>query len=233
MDEFILHDSQMRPDSVELPFKWRAAQSGPKAGELSFANGCLAVFDQERWVHFDFAKTLSGLRPAPGGIVNDPLARALGLVKKKYSRVVDASCGSGKDALQVWSYGVTVLAYERHPLVYMLLWDALRRHPLPNFELRFGDAAAAKLRSTDVIMFDPMFEQAEKKKTLARKEMQLFKTLVGGDEDQDAVLKCLLASGAGQVVIKRPLRIKSELPANHSLTGKTIRYDVYLSQKVN
>lgn len=229
MHEFILHASESLPSELILPFSWRKAQSEPNSGDLGFYNNSLCVFDQERWVSFDLGKTLASLRPSPGGISKDPLARALGLIKKTCSRVIDASCGTGKDSLQVWQTGIPVLAFERHPLVYALLWDALRRHPLPNFELRFGDASLEKFLPGDAIMFDPMFEQVEKKKSLARKEMQLFKNFVGLDHDQEEAFRRLIQSGAGRVVVKRPLRIKSEVIPNHSFEGKTIRFDVYLA----
>lgn len=143
--------------------------------------------------------------------------------------MIDASCGSGKDAIQVWRWGFEVVAFERHPIVYALLWDALRRHPLPKFTLHFGSAGEHKFNSSDHIMYDPMFLETTKKKSLSRKEIALFKTIVGSDQDQLEVLDKLLHSGASRVVIKRPLKLVSEPKPNHSFAGKTTRLDVYLA----
>lgn len=231
MKELVVHFSETIPSSVKLPFLWRTPHGGndPAVGELGFVDGALAAFDGEQWQHFDFQKLLQSIRPSPKGFAAEPLARALGLIKQPPKTVIDASCGSGKDALQVWQWGYPVVAYERNPSVYALLWDALRRHPLPKFELRHGDASLEKFTSDEYVMFDPMFEQTDKKKSLPRKEMQLFKNLVGPDTDQSEVADRLFQSGAGRVVIKKPGRLKATPTPNHSLTGKTIRFDVYLS----
>lgn len=200
-------------------------------GELSFDQGRLSAFDGERWQHFDMQLILQSIRPSPKGFASEPLARALGLLKKPApKKIIDASCGTGKDALQVWQWGHEVLAFERNPIVYVLLWDALRRHPLPKFELRFGDVASEKFTSDEHLMFDPMFTQTDKKKSLPRKEMQLFKNIVGNDLDQEEVIKKLLLSGAGRIVIKRPVRLNANPSPNHSFTGKTTRFDVYLGE---
>lgn len=234
MSELIIHFSESIPADVKLPFLWRAPQCETEAevGALGFVAGALSAFDGEGWQHFDFQKVLTSLRPSPKGFAAEPLARALGLIKQPPNKVIDASCGSGKDALQVWQWGYEVVAYERNPLVHALLWDALRRHPLPKFELRYGDGSNDKFGHDEYVMFDPMFEQADKKKSLPRKEMQLFKALVGPDTDQALVIERLFQSGAGRVVIKKPVRLKATPTPNHSLTGKTIRFDVYLNSKL-
>ncbi len=228
MNEFILHNGQALPTDLKLPFRWQASSAGPKLGDLGFYEDCLQAFDGERWQYLDLAQTVHHHRPSPKGFASEPLVKALGLVKSKPARVIDASCGTAKDALQIWSFGVKVVAYERHPMVYALLWDGLRRAKIPNFELVFGDASEHKFNPDDVVIFDPMFEQTDKKKSLPRKEMQLFKNAVGRDDDQAQVLTKLLASGCCRVVVKRPLKLESLPRPNHSIAGKSIKYDVYL-----
>ena len=228
MNEFILHNGQALPNDLNLPFKWQDSSSEPKLGDLGFYEGCLQAFDGERWQSLDLAQTVHHHRPSPKGFANEPLVKALGLIKSKPARVIDASCGTAKDALQIWSFGVKVVAFERHPMVYALLWDGLRRAKIPNFELIFGDACEQKFNADDIVFFDPMFEQTDKKKSLPRKEMQLFKSAVGQDSDQAQVLEKLLVSGCARVVVKRPLKLESVPKPNHSIIGKTIKYDVYL-----
>lgn len=230
MNEFVLHSSSSLSELPDLPFSHVVQDCPQSAGMFRFLDNKLAAYDGQRWVHLDFSQTLQSLRASPGGISSEPLARALGLIKSKPTRVIDASCGSGKDALHVWSWGQSVCAYERNPMVYLLLWDALRRHEIPGLTLNFGSASEVLASENDVIMFDPMFAHTDKKKSLARKEMQLFKNLVGPDLDQEQTLAALLGTGASRVVIKRPSKLKPNPAPNHSFEGKTIRFDVYLAK---
>jgi len=228
MSDLRLHNSKSLPTELIFPFSWVESSEEPKTGELGFFEGALKAFDGERWIAFDLADTLKGIRPSPKGFASEPLVKALGMIKHKPARVIDATCGTGKDSLQIWGYGNKILAFERHPMVYALLWDALRRVAIPNFELRNADASCELFNSDDVVYFDPMFEHVEKKKSLARKEMQLFKNAVGADTDQSEVLERLLKSGCGRVVVKRPIKLESHPKPNHSIEGKTVKYDVYL-----
>ncbi|MBH48101.1 MAG: hypothetical protein CME71_08015 [Halobacteriovorax sp.] len=230
MNEFVLHSSSSLDELPQFPFPHRVVETPESAGLFKFSENKLQVFDGERWQHLDLALTLKSLRASPGGFASEPLARALGLIKAKPSSVIDASCGSCKDALQVWSWGQKVQAYERNPMVYLLLWDAIRRHEIPGLELHFGSATNLIAQNDQVIMYDPMFAHTDKKKSLARKEMQMFKDLVGPDTDQAQTLEALLSSGASRVVIKRPSKLKPLPKPNHSFEGKTIRFDVYLAK---
>ncbi len=230
MNEFVLHHSSSLDELPQFPFPHTVAEAPDTPGLFKFSENKLRVFDGERWQHLDLALTLKSLKSSPGGLPSEPLARALGLLKTKPSSVIDASCGSCKDALQVWSWGQKVHAYERNPTVYLLLWHALRRHEIPGLELRFGSATNLSAKDDQVIMYDPMFAHTDKKKSLARKEMQMFKDLVGPDTDQAETLEALLTSGASRVVIKRPSKLKASPTPNHSFEGKTIRFDVYLAK---
>ena len=117
-----LHLLHQLPLGLELPLPFSIAQSSePKLSDLAYLDGAIHVFDGEDWQKFDFAKTLKELTPSPKGFSAEPMARALDLIKQPSTRVIDASCGSGKDALQVWQWGREVVAYERHPQVFMLL----------------------------------------------------------------------------------------------------------------
>jgi len=60
--------------------------------------------------------------------------------------------------------------------------------------------------------------------------MQVFKDLVGADDDAELVLQKLLQSGAKRVVVKRADKapvLAGQL--HHQIKSKTLRFDVYLS----
>jgi 16S rRNA (guanine1516-N2)-methyltransferase len=82
--------------------------------------------------------------------------------------------------------------------------------------------------SVDVIYLDPMFPHRDKS-ALVKKEMQVFRQVVGDDDDSDALLEAALAIARYRVVVKRPRKAE---PLNGPLVttrveGKSSRYDVY------
>jgi 16S rRNA (guanine1516-N2)-methyltransferase len=69
---------------------------------------------------------------------------------------------------------------------------------------------------------------------MVKKEMRVFHTLVGTDNDADGLLAAALSCARYRVVVKRP-RIAPALvgPApSHVLEGKSNRYDVYALEKL-
>ena len=162
----------------------------------------------------------------------EPLARALAIKGAGEKRVIwDTTCGTGKDSLLIHIFGAKLMAFERNPAIYLLLEDALRRFPL-DFKLTFGDAS--KLDPDhglndrpEVIYYDPMYP-SKKKSALARKEMRIFKDLVGEDLDSGEFLDWAMKTATERVVVKRPLEalpVKENPTASYS--GKSTRYDMY------
>ncbi|MCT1282181.1 class I SAM-dependent methyltransferase, partial [Pseudomonas aeruginosa] len=79
-----------------------------------------------------------------------------------------------------------------------------------------------------VIYLDPMFPHRDKS-ALVKKEMRLFRPLVGDDLDAPALLQAALALASHRVVVKRPRKapiIEGPKPG-YSLEGKSSRYDIY------
>jgi len=64
--------------------------------------------------------------------------------------------------------------------------------------------------------------------------MQALHSIVGADEDADALLEKALSKAKYRVVVKRPAH--SEFLANtkpsYSLEGKSTRYDIFALQKI-
>ncbi|MBC7427024.1 MAG: class I SAM-dependent methyltransferase [Bacteriovorax sp.] len=158
----------------------------------------------------------------------EPLAKALaikGVVEKRL--IWDTTCGTGKDSLLIYFFGAKLTAFERNPAIFLLLKDALRRYP-KDIELMFGDASKLDIKEhPEVIYYDPMYP-SKKKSALARKEMRIFKELVGEDLDSSEFLEWAMKTATERVVVKRPLEaepIKEKPTASY--IGKSTRYDMY------
>lgn len=158
--------------------------------------------------------------------------KALGPKTKK---VLDLTCGLAIDSVFLARNGYKVDSVERHPLVFFLLSKAQEKSTDPLIKsmlLHFAEAKdfivknQGKLKDFDAIYFDPMYPE-KGKAALSRQEMQLFKSLVGKDEDASEILAMIKNQGP-RVVIKRPLQgVALDEAIVHQFTGKTVRYDIY------
>jgi len=82
-----------------------------------------------------------------------------------------------------------------------------------------------------VVYLDPMFPHAGKSAQV-KKEMALFRQLVGSDTDADNLLGPALALASHRVVVKRP-RIAPDLAEQkptYRLEGKANRFDIYVNK---
>jgi 16S rRNA (guanine1516-N2)-methyltransferase len=185
------------------------------------------------WV--DFSRF--DLRPyGPGLSRRQPLARAFG---KKVRTIVDATAGLAQDALRLALMGFQVTAIERSPVVVALARDGLHRFESERgitlgsrLALRAGDARALlpALARPDAIFLDPMFPARRKRSAAVRKEMRVLRDLVGEDPDAVELLGIARAVARERVVVKRADDAPPLAPSpNHSITGKLVRYDVYLA----
>jgi 16S rRNA (guanine1516-N2)-methyltransferase len=163
----------------------------------------------------------------------DILAKAVGIKGTYRPTVVDATAGLGRDAFMLALYGCQVTMIERSKVIAQLLQDGLVRaqalEASSRLKLIFGDAIKRlpELEKPDAIYLDPMYP--ESKKTAAkRKEMTIFRELVGEDLDMPELLELALHTAQKRVVLKRPLKAKTLLKPNTVYKGSTIRFDVYL-----
>lgn len=171
---------------------------------------------------------------------NDLLLKALGS-KKGTRSVCDATCGLGYDAFFLTVAGkLDVTSCERNPVVAELVMNALLRvrdagvfEELPLF-LFLGDAIPflrSHPREFDAVYLDPMYPRDEDKSAKQKKEMQLFRELVGKDLDAGELFEAAWASAVKRVVVKRPddaaaLAVGRE--PDIVFPGTTVRFDVYL-----
>ncbi len=172
------------------------------------------------------------------------LLRAAGCKPNQPLTVIDGTGGLGRDSFILAAAGCRVQIYERQPIVAALLADGLQRaalHPATaaisrRISLTMADTVQA-LREIkgntppiDVIYLDPMFP-ARRKSALVKKELQILQILVNEAPEADQLLPTALKATCGRVVVKRPSRAPylNELPPSHSLSGKTVRFDVYIT----
>lgn len=156
---------------------------------------------------------------------------------KKGLRIIDATAGWGRDAAILASFGADVLMLERHPLMAVLLDDALARS-------RVQDGAAAlplhcqavnaldylnglgKEAYPHVIYLDPMHPERQKT-ALVKKPLQILQQLLGADEDALLLLQLARTRCLERVVLKWPAHLRPLLPPSSSVPGKTVRFDIY------
>jgi 16S rRNA (guanine1516-N2)-methyltransferase len=161
-----------------------------------------------------------------------PLLKALGLTgAHPPQHVFDLTAGMLKDTLLCLAAGVQVTAYERNPVIYSFIQLNLKNvAKLSGLKYELGHCVNfVSLFDDQYLYFDPMFEIPNKTAS-SKKNMQMFKQLVGADADAESVLQLLLDSGARRVVVKRADKtpvLTGQL--HHQIKSKTLRFDVYLS----
>lgn len=169
-----------------------------------------------------------------------PLARAVGIKPKQGApMVLDATAGLGRDAYVLAALGCAVTAVERSSVIAALLQDALERNrggTVDRINMVIGDAVGLMGQVTgherpDVVYLDPMFPQRSKT-ALVKKEMQYFHALLGEQDDAGELFRPAMNCAIQRVVVKRPAKAPALVeapPPNHQYTGKTVRFDVYLT----
>ncbi|MBU1365524.1 MAG: class I SAM-dependent methyltransferase [Gammaproteobacteria bacterium] len=191
-------------------------------------------------VRVDFLEGAVAHRRQHGGGSGQMIAKAVGIQPGVRPTILDATAGLGRDAFLFAQLGCQVTLIERHPLVGALLADGMARalnDPevgpiIERMQLRQGDAIelmrAWSEEAPQVIYLDPMFPHRDKS-SLVKKEMRVFRPLVGGDDDASQLLAAALNLATHRVVVKRPRKAPSVdgQPPGYVLEGKSSRYDVY------
>ncbi|RLJ16102.1 16S rRNA methyltransferase [bacterium endosymbiont of Escarpia laminata] len=235
-----------RPDShpLKLPVKsLDGAETDmqlvktPQRLELhQISDGCV--------LYIDFVSGKSAHRRQFGGGRGQPLAKAVGLKKGLNPRVLDATAGLGRDAFVLATLGCKVQLVERSPVIAALLQDGLDR---ALEDAAVGQIAARmELFSADAILFmrglkeayrpevvylDPMYPH-RKKSALVKKEMRVFRALVGDDPDAAELLLAARECATARVVVKRPANagFLGETEPSMSIKSPNTRYDVYIKR---
>jgi 16S rRNA (guanine1516-N2)-methyltransferase len=155
-------------------------------------------------------------------------------------KVLDLTAGWGRDALVMAHAGARVHLLEQHPYLAALLQQAQTRcqaHEIHDRITIQWIEAKTYLRQLlvsdypDVIYYDPM-HPVRQKTALVKKDLQILQQLVPPNTDvleciQLAKMRCLK-----RVVVKWPQKQAPLLEPDFSITGKTIRFDVYLAPRL-
>lgn len=196
-------------------------------------------------VRVDFVEGAQAHRRQFGGGSGQMIARAIGIAPGIRPWVLDATAGLGRDAFVLAGLGCELVMIERQPVIAALLEDGLRRAALDldtaaiaaRMRLLIGDAitlmGAWQGDVPEVIHLDPMFPHRDKS-ALVKKEMRLFRPLVGDDDDAPALLAAALQLASHRVVVKRARKappIAGPAPG-YTLEGKSSRYDIYPRKKL-
>jgi 16S rRNA (guanine1516-N2)-methyltransferase len=125
--------------------------------------------------------------------------------------------------------------------VHALLKNALARATAESDELAVvvgrmtlihGDAKTYLPQlKPDVVIIDPM-HPPRRNSALVKQEMRLLSAIVGADKDADELMRIALAHARERVVLKWPLRAAPLLDApkpSHQYSGKTVRYEVFVT----
>ncbi|MDE9442709.1 16S rRNA (guanine(1516)-N(2))-methyltransferase RsmJ [Xenorhabdus bovienii] len=191
-------------------------------------------------IYVDFVAGTMAHRRRFGGGRGEAVAKAVGIKKGYLPTVVDATAGLGRDAFVLASIGCQVRMLERHPVVAALLDDGLQRG-YQNEEIGSWLKERMTLIHTssitaltditpppDVVYLDPMYPHRQKS-ALVKKEMRVFQSLVGADEDADGLLEPARALAKRRVVVKRPDYAEplAGVKASATITTKNHRFDIY------
>lgn len=207
----------------------------------------------------DFVSGASAHRRKYGGGKGQSIAKAVGITSAYKPSVLDATAGLGRDAFVLATLGCDITMIERHPVVYLLLKSGLQcadgidtsiegscedslevakimarmRLLQGNSIALLGNWLAAGKPQPDIVYLDPMFPHS-KASAEAKKEMKLFRTLVGADLDEDQLWAQANDIARCRVVVKRPAKappLAGKQPS-YVLAGKANRFDVYSKMKV-
>ncbi len=169
------------------------------------------------------------------------LAKAVGMKFNKNRNIIDATAGLGYDSFILASIGAKVTLIERSQKMYELLQNGIDEGKsfggeiekiINRMELVFGDSKDILPKLTpEVIMIDTMYKD-RKKTALVKNNMRLVRDIVGPDSDYIDLLKVALNCATNRVVLKQPRYaepIKEIRKCSHQILGKTIRYDVFMT----
>ena len=221
---FITDLSEIKTDDVVL----KVSENG-----VSLNNGKMEIMG-------DFKAMFSRIRN--NNLNGELLVRAAKINGRSPSelRVTDATAGLGEDSFLLAAAGYNVTMYERDPVIYLMLEDALRRgsgipeisHIISRMKCVEGDSLKAFPGSDehpDIIYLDPMFP-ARQKSGLVKKKFQLLHYLEAPCADEKEMMEAALSAEPMKIIIKRPLKAASlaGIRPSYSLTGKSIRFDVII-----
>ncbi len=189
-------------------------------------------------VRVDF--TTGNWRRRIASVRGEQIIRAMGRKTDPATTIIDGTGGLGRDSFLLAAAGFQVQVIERNPLLAALLEDGLLRAR----ESRLTKTISARISLTcgnachyleqlqkpvAIVYLDPLFP-SRKKSARVKKELQVIREIAGDNDNACNLLTCALMTATGRVVVKRPRHGPwlDERPPSYSVSGKTIRFDIYL-----
>lgn len=200
----------------------------------------LALISDGQVLRGDFTRMLPRLRQS--NLSKELLVRAAKIKAPAAPlTAIDATAGLGEDSLLLAAAGFQVTLYERNPIIFELLNDALRRAAdqpelaelAARMRLLHADSIQAMKQletPPDVILLDPMFP-ARQKSALVKKKLQIIQKLEFPCIDENELLLAAMNAKPKKLVIKRPPKgpyLAGRKP-DYSITGKAVRFDCIVS----
>lgn len=195
----------------------------------------------------DFVTGAVAHRRKFGGGKGQMIAKAVGIKGSVRPQVLDATAGLGRDGFVLATLGCEVTLLERAPVIHALLADGLARAErsdevfdiVARMTLHHANSQQWMQQQADagerfqVVYLDPMFPHNDKS-ALVKKEMRVFRPVVGDDLDADGLLDAALAIAENRVVVKRPRKapFMAGRTPSYQLEGKSSRYDIYTLKKL-
>lgn len=212
----------------------------PEGLTLQLEESGLSLFSGAQRLQGDFTRMLPRLRR--DRLNGELLVRAARIRDTDHPlTAIDATAGLGEDSLLLAAAGFEVTLFERNPIIFELLRDALRRAALipelapitARMHLIHGDSTAALAHAEtppDVILLDPMFPERQKS-ALVKKKLQLIQKLELPCPDERELFLAAAAAKPKKLVIKRPPKgpFLAGIKPDHSISGKAVRFDCFVS----
>jgi 16S rRNA (guanine1516-N2)-methyltransferase len=191
-------------------------------------------------IFVDFVSGAMAHRRKFGGGRGEAVAKAVGIKSGYLPDVIDATAGLGRDAFVLAALGCRVRMLERHPVVAALLDDGLRRgyqdaeiggwlrDRLTLLHAASQQALSDITPAPDVVYLDPMYPHRQKS-AMVKKEMRVFQSLVGADDDADALLEPARRLAKKRIVVKRPDYAPplAGVVTQDAVVTKSHRFDIY------
>lgn len=163
------------------------------------------------------------------------------LDKSSEIKAIDATAGLGEDSFLLSAYGFDMTMYEHNPIIYKALDNAIHRaksntetlsisNRMHLINADFIEASKEIKTKFDLVYLDPMFPQRTKN-SLVKKKLQLLQELESPICNEGALFDAANSINPKKIVVKRPVKAKylAGKKPNHSITGKVIRFDVYIN----
>jgi len=200
----------------------------------------LALVSEDQLLRGDFTKMIP--RVKAGNISKELLVKAAKIKDADHElRAVDATAGLGEDSLLLAASGFEVTLFERNPVIYQLLTDALdRAKEIPELApivarmtVRNEDSIEAMKAldfTPDVILLDPMFPERQKS-ALVKKKLQMIQKLETPCMDEKEIVSASMNARPKELIIKRPPKGPglAGLKPDYSNEGKAVRFDCFVN----